>query len=293
MDRLTQIEIFVRVVEEGSFSATARALKITQPSVSKAIADLEHKLHLRLLHRTTRSVKLTEAGEAYYRRMKEVTSLIDVANAEANADATSIRGKLRVNTSAMLVERLVMPAVIAFHRDHPQVEIEVTMDDRRIDLIERATDVVVRVGTLANSTLRVRRAGVAPLGLFASARYLAEVGFVADAAQDISTLHLIRYVGQKPGNATLDRMATAMIVGNAVLMHQALLGGAGVALLPRFLVADQLASGEVIEFSHHVSGPPMEVSLLHAFQHDTPAAVVAFIESAVRLWRQEQVLFTS
>ena len=293
MGRLTQIEIFVRVVEEGSFSATARAMKITQPSVSKAIADLERSLHLRLLHRTTRSVKPTEAGEAYYRRMKEVTGLIAAAHAEAHADATSIRGKLRVNTSAMLVQHLVMPAVIAFHRDHPQVEIEVTMDDSRIDLIERATDVVVRVGALANSTLRVRRAGVAPLGLFASAKYLADMGFVGDAAPDISSLHLIRYVGQRPGNAVLDQMATAMIAGNAVLVQQAMLGGAGVALLPRFLVAEQLASGEVIELLHHIPEPPMEVSLLHAFQHDAPAAVVAFMEGAVRLWRQEQVLFAS
>ena len=293
MDRLSQIEIFVRVVEEGSFSATARAMKVTQPSVSKAIADLERRLHLRLLHRTTRSVKPTEAGEAYYRRMKQVTSLIDEANAEANADATSIRGKLRVNTSAMLVQRLVMPAVIAFHHDHPQVEIEVTMDDRRIDLIERATDVVVRVGVLANSTLRVRRAGVAPLGLFTSAKYLAHMGFMGDAAPDLSSLQLIRYVGQRPGNALLDQMATAMIAGNAVLVHQAMLGGAGVAVLPRFIVADQLASGEVIELLHHVSEPPMEVSLLHAFQQDAPAAVLAFMERAVQLWRQEQVLFAS
>lgn len=293
MDRLAQIEIFVRVVEEGSFSATARAMKLTQPSVSKAIAELERRLHLRLLHRTTRSVKATEAGEAYYRRMKEVTSLIDEANVEANADATSIRGKLRVNTSAMLAERLVMPAVIAFHHDHPQVEIEVTMDDRRIDLIERATDVVVRVGALASSTLRVRRAGVAPLGLFASAKHLAHMGFMEDAAPELSSLHLIRYFGQRSGYPLPDQMASSMVVGNAVLMRQALLGGAGVAVLPRFMVTDQLASGEVIELPHDFSALPMEVSLLHAFQHDAPAAVLAFMERAVHLWRQEQILFAS
>lgn len=289
MDRLAQIEIFVRVVEEGSFSATARAMNLSQPSVSKAIADLERRLRLRLLHRTTRSVKPTEAGEAYYRRMKAVTTLIDKANAEANEDATIVRGKLRINTSAMLATPLVMPAVIAFHRDHPQVEIEVTMDDRRIDLIERATDVVVRVGALANSTLRVRRAGAAPMGLFASKRYLADIGSSGDTVPDLSRLHLIRYVGQKSGNAVLDQMATAMTVGNAVLGHQALLGHVGVALLPRFVIAHELACGEVIALQDHVAAPPIEVSLLHAFQQDAPAAVLAFMDCAVKLWRQEQV----
>ncbi|MBC7478051.1 MAG: LysR family transcriptional regulator [Pseudorhodobacter sp.] len=151
---------------EGSFAAAARAIKVTQPSASKAIADLERRLHHRLLHRTTKLVKPTESVQVYYRRMKELTNLVDEANAEPNA--TSNRGKLRVNTSATLAQRLVMLAIMGFHYDHPQVEIEVTMDDRRIDLIERATDVVIRVGALASATLRFRWAGVVPFGLFAS-----------------------------------------------------------------------------------------------------------------------------
>ncbi|MBC7740414.1 MAG: LysR family transcriptional regulator, partial [Candidatus Saccharibacteria bacterium] len=127
MRHLTQIENFVRVVTEGSFAAAARAIKVTQPSASKAIADLERRLHHRLLHRTTRLVKPTESVQAYYRRMKVLTNLVDEANSEPNF--TSNRGKQRVNTSAMLAQRLVMLAIMGFHYDHPQVEIEVTMDD--------------------------------------------------------------------------------------------------------------------------------------------------------------------
>src|SRR5690606_29343460 len=113
MDRLAQIEAFIRVSEEGSFSAAARSLKTTQPSVSKAVADLEKKLGTRLLNRTTRTLSLTEAGAAYFRQMKRIVLLLDEANAEVQDGSEGLRGRIRVNAPGLLASKLALPALLA------------------------------------------------------------------------------------------------------------------------------------------------------------------------------------
>ena len=196
MDRLARIEMFIRVVEEGSFSAAARSLKTTQPTVSKAVAELEQQLKTRLVHRTTRTLSPTEAGAAYYKRVKRLVDLLYEADNDAAPGQDVVRGRLRVNTSALLAGKLVMPAIAAFKLAHPSVAIEVEMDDRRIDLVEHATDVAVRVGSLSDSTLRVRRAGTASSGLFVSPAYLARRGLKLAEASDLARVHFVRYAAQ-------------------------------------------------------------------------------------------------
>ena len=281
--------MFIRVVEEGSFSGAARTLKTTQPSVSKAVADLEQQLKTRLLHRTTRTLSLTEAGAAYYERVRGLVDLLRAAENDAAPNQDTVRGRLRVNTSALLAGKLVLPAVVGFKRAHPSVAIEIAMDDRRIDLVEHATDVAVRVGSLSDSTLRVRRAGTAPSGLFASPAYLSRAGLTLAEASDFDRVDFIAYAGQKTARGTSEGQVS-LVVSNGLLAREACLAGMGVAVVPDFLVADDLALGLLVRIDPHTPLPDFEVSLLHPFPHDAPLTVTSFIEFAIAMWRERDLL---
>jgi DNA-binding transcriptional LysR family regulator len=290
MDRLARIEMFIRVVEEGSFSAAARSLKTTQPTVSKAVAELEQQLKTRLVHRTTRTLSPTEAGAAYYKRVKRLVDLLYEADNDAAPGQDVVRGRLRVNTSALLAGKLVMPAIAAFKLAHPSVAIEVEMDDRRIDLVEHATDVAVRVGSLSDSTLRVRRAGTASSGLFVSPAYLARTGLKLAEASDLARVHFVRYAAQNTLARGKSEGQVSLTVSNGLLAREACLAGVGVAAVPDFLVADDVASGLLLRIEPDSPLPHFEVSLLHPFPHDAPRSVTSFIEFAIAMWRERGFL---
>ncbi|WMT91954.1 LysR family transcriptional regulator [Pelagibacterium sp. H642] len=302
MDRLAQIEAFIRVSEEGSFSAAARSLKTTQPSVSKAVADLEKKLGTRLLNRTTRTLSLTEAGIAYYRQMKRIVLLLDEANAEVQDGSEGLRGRIRVNAPGLLASNLALPALLAFQKQFSEVTFDLIMEDRRIDPVGEAADVTVRIGALADSTLRARRAGAASIGLYAAPEYLARRLEIASQAGDTAGLGLLRYSGQKEGpllTAVLQDTAgysyslewsRTVTVSNGLLAREAALQGAGVAIIPRFLAAEDVKTGRLAELLADTQLPALEISLLHPFTRDPPHRVKRFMDFAVELWRTSGVI---
>ena len=173
-DRLTAMELFVRVTESGSFSAAARDSATSQSRVSKIIAGLEARLKAPLLVRTTRHMSLTETGERYYRQCKAVLAAIEDAESAVASGQQAITGRLRVNTSAMLALPLVLPALLAFRAKNPGLEVDLVMDDRRIDPVAEAVDLIVRVGALDDSRLVVRRVGRSTFGFYAAPAYLAQ-----------------------------------------------------------------------------------------------------------------------
>lgn len=297
MDRLAQIEAFIRVSEEGNFSAAARSLKTTQPSVSKAVADLEKRLGTRLLNRTTRSLSLTEAGAAYYRRMKRIVLLLDEANVEVQDGSESLRGRIRVNAPGLLASNLALPALLAFQKQFPEVTFDLIMEDRRIDPVGEAADVTVRIGALADSTLRARRAGAASIGYYAAPEYLARRRELADGTGDAAVLGLLQYSGQKEGTllAVVLQDSTGhpyslewcrtVTVSNGLLARGAALQGAGVAIIPRFLAGEDVKVGQLTELLDDAELPPLEINLLHPFTRDPPHRVKRFMDFAVELWR--------
>lgn len=297
MDRLGQIEAFIRVAEEGSFSAAARSLKTTQPSISKAVADLERGLKTRLLHRTTRMLSLTEAGAAYYDRMKRVVDLLDEANSEAFGAHEGLRGRIRVNAPALLAGSLVVPAALAFQTHHPNVSFDITVEDRRVDPVEEGADVAVRVGALSDSTLRVKRAGRAKLGIYCAPEYLARRGLVIEHVGDFADCQFIGYSDRSrtvppppllkdiEGRVHQPTWSPTLTVSNAFLAREAALGGAGIAILPRFFAADDTRLGRLAEPLPLIQLQAMEISLLHPFTRDPPHRVELFMEFAVEHWR--------
>src|ERR1700677_4249240 len=157
MDRLAALEVFVRVVDTGSFSAVARRQRIGQPAVSKAVVQLEQWLDVSLLLRSTRSVVPTEAGQIFYERAKRTIEEADEAVMAAQGSANGLSGKLRVSTSICFGRLHVVPNLSSFLAEHPDLDLELVLDDRYVDLVNEGIDVALRTGAMPNSNMTAGR----------------------------------------------------------------------------------------------------------------------------------------
>jgi DNA-binding transcriptional LysR family regulator len=182
MDRLAAIEIFIRVVDTGSFSAAARHFDIGQPAVSKAVAQLEEWLGVKLLLRSTRALTPTEAGQNFYQRARRAVEETDEAVLAARGSAAGLTGKLRVSAAVCFARLHIVPRLPAFLERHPELELELVLDDRNIDLVEEGIDVALRMGELADSNMTARRIGEARRRVLATPAYFERHGMPQEPA---------------------------------------------------------------------------------------------------------------
>src|SRR5215472_11531516 len=193
MDRLAAMEAFVLVVDTGSFSAAARRLNVGQPAVSKLIAQLEERLGVKLLVRTTRGLTATEAGLNYYERARRSIAEADEAELVARGAGTSLTGKLRIAAAVTFARIHVIPRLPEFMQRHPDLEIEVVLDDRNVDLVKEGIDVALRMGRqLADSSLTARRIASAPCVVVGTPTYFARAGEPA-APSDLTAHQAVIY----------------------------------------------------------------------------------------------------
>ena len=176
MDRLQGIQLFIRVVETGSFSKASADLGITQPTATKHVAALEQRLGVRLFHRSTRGVTPTEIGSLYYEKCLLISRELEDADNLAALQQSHVRGQLRVSTSVGFGRRVLVPLVIGFMREHPELHIDLSFEDRYVNLVEQGMDVAIRMGQLADSSLGSSYLGVNPWVVVASPDYLAQHG---------------------------------------------------------------------------------------------------------------------
>src|SRR5271155_3162400 len=173
MNRLWEMEIFVRVVEAGSFSAAARDLNMGQPAVSKTVAGLEDRLGVRLLTRSTRKLLPTEAGVAFYERAVRAIGEANEAEAAAQGAGAGLEGRLRISAPVTFSRLHLVPKLGSFLDAHPKVQLDVVMDDRAVDLVAENIDVALRMGVLTDSALKARKLAQAERLVVASPAYLA------------------------------------------------------------------------------------------------------------------------
>lgn len=159
MNRLSAMEAFVRVIDTGSFSGAARQLRIGQPAISKAIAQLEARLGVRLLRRSTHGLTPTESGQNFYAHAKRSIEEADEADLAARGASAALSGRLRICAAVTFARLHVMPHLPAFLEQHPALDVDVVLDDRNVDLIEGGVDVALRMGALSDSTLTARKIG--------------------------------------------------------------------------------------------------------------------------------------
>jgi DNA-binding transcriptional LysR family regulator len=200
MERLSALELFVRVVETGSFSTAARERRLTQPAASKQVAALERELGVRLLTRTTRKVRPTDEGLAYYDRAREALQLLREAGAAARARELGLGGVLHVATSVGFGRLQVAPQVAGFLAAHPRMSIELHMADAYVDLVREGIDVSIRVGELRDEGLIARRIGSAQRVVVAAPAYLERHG-EPRTPDELATHNCVVYSGL----ATVDR----------------------------------------------------------------------------------------
>ena len=174
MDRVQGISLFIRVVETGSFSKAAEDLGITQPTATKFVASMEKRLGTLLLHRSTRGVTPTEIGKIYYEKCKGIAREIEEADDLASLMQSKVRGKLTVSSSVAFGRRVLMPSILKFMEHHPDLEVNLNMDDRFINLIEQGVDLAIRMRRLPDSSLGSRFLGLNPWVLVANPKYLKE-----------------------------------------------------------------------------------------------------------------------
>jgi DNA-binding transcriptional LysR family regulator len=287
MDRLLAISTLLRVADTGSFSAAARALQVTPAAVSKQIARLEEHLGTRLVHRTTRSQTLTEAGARYVEQCRPLLAELDTAEQALRGEEESPRGTLRVTAPAVFGRLRVMPQVLAFLRAWPEVRVETLFTDARVDLAGAGMDLAIRLaGELPDSAMVGRRIGTIRRVLVASRSYLAARGVPAHPDDLVAHDCLLfrREEGHVSWMFALDGRSHAirpphrMSSNDTETLRAAVLADMGIADLPDYMVAEAVAAGTLqpvleAEFDHQQS-----VWALQPSRALVPARVTRFVE---------------
>ncbi|MCX2841178.1 LysR family transcriptional regulator [Microbulbifer thermotolerans] len=290
MKLLESMKIYLRVAEQGSFTAAADSLGLSRASVSSAIQQLENLLGTRLLHRTTRSVQMTQDGQVFYERCWDLLADMDELQNLFREDVSELHGRLRVDMPLPIARDLVIPRLPEFLRMHPGLEVELSSTDRFVDLVREGFDCVLRVGTLQDSSLIARPLGYYRMVSCASAAYLAEYGTPRNL-DDLAGHQLIHYVltlgARPPGFEYVDpaepdveqsiSMQGAVTVNNTEAYLEACIAGLGIIQVPEVGVRSYLESGELKEILPEYRLAPMPVSLLYANRRHLPKRVQVFM----------------
>ena len=299
MDRIDSLHVFLRVAETGSFSTAADDLGRSRASVSATVQQLEARLGVRLLHRTTRSVRLTADGSALLERARQLVA--DMAELEEQFQPAAahqhggLRGHLRVDVPSRIARRIVAPALPGFFARHPGVTLELRSSDRAVDLVQEGVDCVLRVGPLAPSSLVARPLGHFALINCASPAYLARHG-TPQTPGDLAAHRVVDYLSPttgrpapweiaQPGGQAATRTLPAQVAANHVETYIACaLAGLGLIQIPAYDVREHLESGALVEVLPHARAAPMPVHVLYPHRRHLSLRVQGFIA-----WLQEQL----
>ncbi|RFU44871.1 LysR family transcriptional regulator [Paraburkholderia sp. DHOC27] len=256
MDRLTCISVFVAAVDEGSFAAAARRFGLSAAMAGKYVSAIEAELNARLLHRTTRRLSLTEIGHTYYARCKRILEAWDEANREASDARGTARGVLRVAAPVTFGAMHLGPVLARYLADHPHVNVEVSLSDRYVDLLETGVDVAVRIGRLPDSALVARRLAPCRMVICASPAFLEKNGTPRspDDLQQAPRLTFSEAVSAGDWMLTDSQGRVHQVSGpsrlsanNTQLLLAAALEGSGIVYGPTFVFGEHIARGELIE----------------------------------------------
>jgi DNA-binding transcriptional LysR family regulator len=286
LDRLTGLEVFAKVAGAGSLSAAARALGMSQTMVTKHIAALESRLGVKLFHRTTRRLSITEAGRNYLESSGRILAEIEAADAAVAADRVEPRGLLRLNAPVSFGTRQIAPLLAEFTQRHPRVTVELGLNDRLVDLVEEGWDLAIRIGNLPNSSLIARRIAPCRIVVCAAPSYLGARG----APRTVASLADHNCLGYTLSQRTpIDRWVFGADVGvqisgnlranNGDALRTAAIAGQGIIHQPTFIVADDIREGRLVALP--LDQPTVELGGIYAVylpDRHPPARVRAFID---------------
>lgn len=288
MDRLERLKVFVRVAELGSFTRAAEALGMQKGATSLAVQQLENALGARLLQRTTRRVELTQDGRACYERARDLLGEFDELEAQFTQTPQRLSGRLRVDMSVGLAQNHVLPRLPEFTDPHPELQVEISATDRRVDLIREGFDCVIRVGKVDEPGLVVRPLGRARVVTLASPAYLARHG-TPRTLEDLAGHQLVHYAvnfgAQREGWEYFDgqsyreiALEGSVTVNSSAAFDAACRAGYGLIQVPVFGASRDLQAGTLVQVLPQYEAAPMAVSLLYAHRRHLPLRVRAFMD---------------
>ena len=293
MDRIQGVRLFIRVVDLGSFSKAAADLRIGQPSATKLVAQLEAQLGARLLHRSTHGVTPTEIGLLYYEKCKLIAHHVEEAESVAALLQSQLQGGLRISTSVAFGRRVLVPLVMRFMKHNPKLQVELSFEDRHVDLVAQGIDVAIRMGRLADSTLGSRFLGFNPWVVVGSPLYLAQRG-VPRTLADLDAHDALVYSTVQGDARWLFTGADGQLQPVAVrgplrsnnlsALLAAARGDMGLAALPWYVAHDSVSTGAVQPVLTEWSLPSQEIHAVYPSPRLVPAKVSGFIE-----WLQGQI----
>jgi len=286
MDRLTSMSIFVTVVELGNFSTASEQLQISRASASKHIMALENCLGGRLLNRTTRRVNVTEAGKAYYDRCKQILEDVQEAECVVTGFSSEPRGLLRLNAPMSFGTRQLAGIISSFCQAYPDIEVELSLNDRVVDVVEEGYDLVIRIARLKESSLIARRLAPCHQVLCASPGYLNKYGRpqVPNELNQHNCLHYAYFGTGKswtlngPDGEHRIAIQPQLTANNGDVLHVAARNGLGISLLPTFIVGDAIRSGELEVILPAYKPAEINIYAVYASKRHLSAKVRALIE---------------
>ncbi len=289
LDKLTSMAVFVCAAEKRSFAAAAEVFGISPTMVGKHVRFLEEKLGTKLLNRTTRQQSLTEVGQLYYNRCKQL--LADLEEAEACADEMRIkpRGTLKVHAPTSFGVQRLVPALKIYAKDYPDVKIDLTLSDRNVDLVEEGFEVAIRIGYLADSGLVARSLKDYQMWLCASPEYLASAG-TPRTPQDLAQHNCLGYAYwrkknrwevSKDGCAETIQINGQLTINNGQGLRAAAIAGMGVIMQPEVLVGDAVASGQLVRLLSDYDLPSRPMHIIYSPDRRPTPKLRTFIDFVV------------
>jgi len=283
VDKLNAMAIFVRVIERGSFSAVARELQTSQPTISKVLRALEAELGGKLIARSTRKLSLTDEGQRYYSECRQILAAVDAAEHSFQSGRESIAGPLRIGSSVSFGRLQIAPRLPQFLDRHPGVQIDLQLSDQNQDLVSEGLDVTFRIGALSDSGLIARHVGTTHRVTVAAPHYLEKHGqprspeeltghnclqFNLLTSQNLWTYeggHEVRIKGNAQSN-------------NSEAIRELVLGGLGIALSPVWLFSEDLKAGRVIAILQEYSAQSLPIHAVSPANRRQSARVKAFVD---------------
>ena len=267
MNRLAAMAAFVRVVDTGSFTDVAKQMRVGQPAISKLIAQLEAHVGVNLLLRTSKGLRPSEAGERFYDYARRAVEAADEAEAQARSISTGLNGRLRIGAAVTFARLHVVPRLRKFLTSHPDLDIEMFLDDRNLDLVEAGLDVALRMGNLQDSSLTARKIGQNPRMV------LGTPGYFDTAGEPMSPADLVRHQAviydqrgggtawtftQGPTEIAVDLKGRVRLTA-AEGVREAVFDGLGLAITSEWMFAPEIASGRVKPVLRDWQLPPIDL----------------------------------
>ena len=290
LDPLAGVSVFIALSETLNFGLAAARLGMSRATVSAQVGDLERRLGVRLFHRSTRAVRLTEAGEAYRVALGGVIGQVAEASQIAGSYQSEAVGKLKLSAPEELVESFVVPAMTEFLAEQPGLEVEIDVSSRRVDIVKEGFDLALRASLAVEPSLIVRRLGTSPVSLTASPAYLARRG-VPRAPEDLAGHDIVHHSGLKAGALWIlkrgeeeRRVPVKARVKTNVggILRDAAIAGMGITYLPEFITGEALRLGQLVHVLPEWRIQPVDINAVYPSNRNITAKVRRFVQVLAR-----------